>query len=44
MRMSTWVSSIVLATGIMLGGTAAVLPAEAHNSPKHNRLFDNCTN
>ncbi len=44
MNMSTRVGSIVLAAGLVLGGTSAVLPAEAHNSPKHNRLFDNCTN
>jgi hypothetical protein len=44
MRISTRVGSVLLATGLVLGGTAAVIPAEAHNSPKHNRLFDNCTN
>jgi len=44
MKMSSRLGSIVLSAGLMLGGTSATLPAEAHDSPKHNRLFDNCTN
>lgn len=44
MNMSTRLGSIALAAGLIVGGTTVTLPAEAHNSPKHNRLFDNCTN
>ena len=44
MNLPTRLGSIVLAAGLVLGGTSAILPAEAHNSPRHNRLFDNCTN
>lgn len=44
MHMSTRAASIALSFGLIFGGTAAVLPAEAHDSPKHNRLFDNCPN
>lgn len=44
MNVSTRVGSVALAASLVLGGSAAVLPAEAHNSTKHSRLFDNCTN
>ncbi len=35
--------AIAAVSGLLLAG-APVLTADAHNSPRHNRLFDNCTN